>query len=126
MESRKYRTMQGQYEVERVKEPAAVIIDPSASAMIAEIEAAGRFLVIKADNSVLDGIRNTATLISLGRYRINLDQCPATVKEFYSYMWDEKRTDEDKPVKENDHAMDALRYFIQTIYVDERGLIYGE
>lgn len=126
VESRKYRTMQGQYEVERVKEPAAVIIDPSASAMIAEIEAAGRFLVIKADNSVLDGIRNTATLISLGRYRINLDQCPATVKEFYSYMWDEKRTDEDKPVKENDHAMDALRYFIQTIYVDEKGLIYGE
>ena len=92
--------------------------------MIAEIESHGRFLVIKADNEVLAGIRATASMIAEGRYHINLDRCPATVKEFYSYVWDEKAKGEDKPVKENDHAMDALRYFTQTIYVNERGLLY--
>lgn len=124
VESRKFHMMQGQYQVERVKEPTAIIIDPSASAMIAEIESHGRFLVIKADNEVLAGIRATASMIAEGRYHINLDRCQATVKEFYSYVWDEKAKGEDKPVKENDHAMDALRYFTQTIYVNERGLLY--
>lgn len=124
VESRKFHTMQGQYQVERVKEPTAIIIDPSASPMIAEIESHGRFIVIKADNEVLAGIRATASMIAEGKYHINLDRCSATVKEFYSYVWDEKAKGEDKPVKENDHAMDALRYFTQTIYVNERGLLY--
>ena len=123
VDSRKYRAVQGQYSVERVKEPVVIIVDPSASAFITEIEAAGRFLVEKADNTVLDGIRNTATLLSLGRLHVNLDCCPATVKEFYSYIWSDNGG-EDKPVKENDHAMDALRYYVQSIYVNERGLIY--
>ncbi|MSS96156.1 PBSX family phage terminase large subunit, partial [Eubacterium sp. BL-380-WT-2B] len=40
-----------------------------------------------------------------------------TIKEFSSYTWDEKAVDrgEDKPVKEYDHAMDAVRYFCYTI-----------
>ena len=55
----------------------------------------------------------------------SLERCPSTISEFYEYRWDEKAK-EDKPVKEFDHAMDAARYWCQTIYVNERGLIYGE
>ena len=45
------------------------------------------------------------------------DCCKNTIKEFYSYVWDEKALErgEDLPTKVNDHAMDALRYFINTI-----------
>lgn len=44
------------------------------------------------------------------------DQCKETIKEFASYVWNEKAADwgEDKPVKQNDHCMDALRYFCNT------------
>ena len=47
----------------------------------------------------------------------NHDQCPNTIKEFGSYIWDQKASErgEDKPVKQHDHAMDALRYFCYTI-----------
>lgn len=30
------------------------------------------------------------------------------------YRWDEKAA-EDKPIKENDHAMDDIRYFVMTV-----------
>lgn len=34
-----------------------------------------------------------------------------------TYVWDEKAAEhgEDKPVKVNDHCMDAVRYFVTTI-----------
>ena len=43
--------------------------------------------------------------------------CVNTIKEFGSYIWDAKAAEhgEDKPVKEKDHAMDAIRYFVMTI-----------
>jgi phage terminase large subunit len=36
------------------------------------------------------------------------------VREFGLYRWDESAA-EDKPIKENDHAMDDIRYFCQTV-----------
>ena len=40
-----------------------------------------------------------------------------TLEEFQSYVWDEKAAarGEDKPVKANDHCMDAVRYFVNTV-----------
>ena len=125
IEGETYEMMQGQYKVTRVKRPVDIIIDPSASSFIAQIEMDGRYSVQQADNSVLDGIRNVATLLVSGKMHISLERCPSAVSEFYEYRWDEKAK-EDKPVKEFDHAMDALRYWVRTIYTNERGLIYGE
>ena len=34
-------------------------------------------------------------------------------EEFAGYVWDD-RDDVDKPVKVDDHGMDALRYFVRT------------
>ncbi|MCI9101123.1 MAG: PBSX family phage terminase large subunit [Lachnospiraceae bacterium] len=93
----------------------AVIVDPSAASFIAELRKRG-IRVIKAKNDVADGIRLTGT-------KLNLDQivfastCRNTIKEFVSYIWDAKAADrgEDKPLKEHDHAMDAVRYFVYTI-----------
>ena len=40
-----------------------------------------------------------------------------TIKEFATYAWDPKASEKglDKPIKENDHCMDAVRYFVYTI-----------
>ena len=40
--------------------------------------------------------------------------CKDAIREFGLYRWDEKST-EDRPIKENDHAMDDTRYFAMTV-----------
>lgn len=93
----------------------AVIVDPSAASFIAELRKRG-FKVIKARNDVLDGIRYTGTLLNTGKIFF-CKKCKNTIKEFGSYIWDSKAGErgEDKPIKQHDHAMDAVRYFCYTI-----------
>ena len=91
----------------------AVIIDPSAASFIATIRRHGRFSVRKAKNDVLPGIRLTATLLRRGKIKI-LRCCEDAIREFGLYCWDPK-SQEDKVLKENDHAMDDIRYFAMTI-----------
>ena len=45
------------------------------------------------------------------------DGCTNLIREFRSYVWDEKAVErgEDKPIKQYDHAIDAMRYFCYTI-----------
>lgn len=88
------------------------IIDPSAASFIAAIRRSRYgFRVRKADNDVIDGIRDTAVCLQRGTVRI-FDTCTETIKELEGYVWDAK--EEDKPVKVNDHMMDAMRYFVRT------------
>jgi PBSX family phage terminase large subunit len=103
--------MWGNY-VERV-EPITVIIDPSAASFIALLRQSKWFRVREADNSVIDGIRNTSTAIERGIIKISRS-CVNWKKEAQSYIWDAKAV-EDKPIKENDHLMDSMRYFVQTM-----------
>lgn len=92
-----------------------VILDPAAASFKAQLEKDG-YKVKKAKNDVLDGIRFVATLLLSGSIFIDAS-CENLLKEFASYIWDAKAGDrgEDKPVKEHDHALDALRYFCYTI-----------
>ncbi len=92
-----------------------IIIDPSAASFIAELKKRG-VRIKKAKNNVLNGIRETGTAIQIGKVFF-LTCCKETIKEFSNYIWDSKAADrgEDKPVKEHDHGMDAVRYFINTI-----------
>lgn len=93
-----------------------VIIDPSASSFIACIRKHRIFKVLKADNDVVPGIREVANAILQEKFYIN-DICTNTLTEMYSYVWDEKASQrgEDKPSKTNDHAMDAMRYFVKSV-----------
>lgn len=90
-----------------------VIVDPSAASFIACIKKHGRFSVKKGANDVLDGIRVTATLLNTGRILFDRS-CTDTIKEFKTYSWDENAS-ADSVVKENDHAMDDIRYFCYTV-----------
>lgn len=95
--------------------PVKIVIDPSAASFIAELKKRG-YSVKKAKNDVLDGIRYAASLLNEGKIVIH-ESCENTVKEFASYIWDVKASErgEDKPLKQWDHCMDALRYFCYTI-----------
>lgn len=93
----------------------AVIVDPSAASFIAELRKNG-FPVLKAKNDVEDGIRLVGTLLNQERILFHIS-CVNTIMEFASYIWDEKAAEhgEDKPIKQHDHAMDAVRYFAYTV-----------
>lgn len=97
------------------KKIEAVIIDPSAASFIALLRKRG-IKIIKARNDVLDGIRFVGTLLNMGKI-LFLRKCKNTIQEFGSYIWDAKACErgEDKPIKQHDHAMDAVRYFCYTI-----------
>jgi PBSX family phage terminase large subunit len=62
---------------------------------------------------VLDGISAVQNLLAVqgdGKPRLTVDPgCVNTINEFESYIW---REGKDEPIKENDHAMDALRYLV--------------
>lgn len=92
-----------------------IIIDPSAASFIAELKKRG--LRVKAGkNDVIDGIRFAGSLFAKGNLYLS-DSMKRTISEIQAYTWDPKATEkgEDKPLKENDHCMDAMRYFAYTV-----------
>ncbi len=90
-----------------------VIIDPSAASFIATIRKHGKFSVRKARNDVLNGIRTTMNLLDNDMIFF-CENCKDTIREFGLYRWDEK-SGKDAVIKENDHAMDDVRYFCYTV-----------
>ena len=91
-----------------------VVVDPSAASFITELQRRG-LKVLKADNAVLDGIRTVCTLLQRADLLFSKD-CTRTIAEFYAYRWYDKAAEagRDEPVKQDDHAMDAMRYFVST------------
>lgn len=97
--------------------PREIIVDPSALSFKTELRQCGFGQVRDADNSVLDGIRTVATMLTSGRLHICAD-CKEMQKEFSGYVWDAKAQakGEDKPLKQSDHCCDQLRYFCHTVF----------
>ena len=91
----------------------AVVADPSASSFLTALRRRGKYRVRPADNAVLAGIRDVAAALHEGRIAV-CENCEAALREFSLYRWDTE-SGEDRPVKENDHAMDEIRYFVRTM-----------
>ena len=89
-----------------------IIIDPSASSMIETIEKYAEWLVVRADNDVLNGIQDVTKFLNMGLLLFH-ESCKETFKEFDQYSWDEE-SGEDAVIKEFDHSMDQIRYFCRT------------
>ena len=96
-------------------------VDPSALSFKNELARRG-LCIQDADNNVLDGIREVSTELSLNKIQID-PSCTNCIREFSGYVWDTKAGErgEDKPLKQNDHSMDVLRYFIHTVPLIEYG-----
>jgi len=91
----------------------AVIIDPSAASFI-EVLRRKEWRIRKADNDVLSGIRLTSDCLKEGRIVI-CEGCNDCLREMDEYVWDLQSAAKDRVKKENDHAMDDMRYFVSTV-----------
>lgn len=98
----------------RPEEQCEIIVDPSAASFITELQGRG-YYVKPADNEVIDGIRIVSTLLVKRNIRINWN-CKGLIAELQSYVWDDKAAErgEEKPIKQQDHGPDALRYHCKT------------
>lgn len=90
-----------------------IYIDPSAKGFMLQLFEEKIKRIKQANNEVLKGIDLISSIIDLDMFRI-LRKCKHTINELGAYSWDSKAQErgEDKPVKQNDHAMDALRYVV--------------
>ena len=88
-----------------------IIIDPSAASLITLIRRRGRFSVRKAKNAVVPGIRLVSSLLKAGKLGF-CENCKDAIREFSLYRWSDEG---DIPLKENDHAMDDIRYFCMAV-----------
>lgn len=102
--------------------PKRIIIDPSAAPLKVELRRRG-YHTQNAVNDVLDGITDVCSMLGMDRLGF-MPCCEKTIKEFGSYLWDTKAVErgEDAPLQENDHAMDAIRYFVKTMQLVKKGI----
>lgn len=98
-------------------DPEWIFVDPAAASFKTQLYYDGSRNVANADNDVVTGIRTTASLLAGGKLLIS-DRCAALLKEIPGYRWDAKAAaaGEDKPVKQDDHSLDALRYAVQSTH----------
>lgn len=92
---------------------SGIIVDPSATSFITVIQKHHKFKVWDARNDVIPGIQHTTQALEAGIVKV-CENCENVINEFGLYSWDEKTKGGDKPIKKDDHAMDALRYFVET------------
>ncbi|MFJ7337869.1 PBSX family phage terminase large subunit [Streptomyces sp. NPDC101116] len=104
--------------------PEWSFVDPSAASFITQAYEDGFPNLAKATNDVGDGIRSVASLLAAGLLRIHRS-CTGLLDELPGYVWDEKAAEkgEDKPVKINDHSVDALRYVVHSTAHEWRHLL---
>ena len=92
---------------------SAVIVDPSAASFLEVLRRRG-WKVKKAENDVLSGIRLTSDCLKSGKIVI-CQGCDDLIREMDEYVWDLSSGARDRVVKEHDHAMDDMRYFVATV-----------
>lgn len=100
------------------KQIQALIIDPSAASFIQTVRRHGKYTVIKAENDVLTGINSVCQALKNDEVFF-YPNCSDTLREFSVYRWDSS-IKKDAPKKENDHAMDDIRYFVSTVLKREQ------
>jgi phage terminase large subunit-like protein len=73
-------------------------------------------LADKGPDSVVDGIRAVQTILTSDRLAIDPEACPNLLRELRNYRWQTKSDGSpmvpERPVKKDDHAVDAVRYAI--------------
>jgi len=88
-------------------------VDPSAASFILQARRDG-LPAMEAENDVLDGLRTVAQQIAQNNLFMIQGTTQSVVDEVSGYIWDQKAQlrGEDAPLKQKDHAPDAIRYAI--------------
>jgi len=74
--------------------------------------------VMKGKGSVLKGIQKVREMLLNNKLKIN-KRCVNLIAEFEMYCYDDDKVDrneKEEPLKANNHALDALRYFVMTYF----------
>jgi len=102
-----------------------VAVDAAAAGLIADLRDSG----LPAEphkGRVLDGITLVQQYLKVqsdGLARLTVDPaCVNVINEFESYVW---KSGKDEPVKENDHALDALRYLVNAVHDTGPLILFG-
>lgn len=90
-----------------------IIVDPSAAGFIETIKKYAKYVVVGANNDVINGIQEVTKYLNYGLLQFH-ESCKEMLKEFQQYAWDDKSND-DVVIKENDHLCDQLRYYVMTV-----------
>lgn len=92
----------------------AVYLDPSAAGFRTELAKNG-IHTVETNNEVYDGILSTVNALKEGTLEVG-PNCPNLIREIEGYVWDPKasKLGKDEPLKQNDHAVDALRYAVKS------------
>ncbi|WKU07999.1 PBSX family phage terminase large subunit [Micromonospora sp. HUAS LYJ1] len=104
--------------------PEWTVVDPAAASLRLQLHEDGMTPML-ADNSVLDGLRLASSLLANDQLKIHRS-CTGLLDEIPGYSWDDEaaKKGEDKPIKADDHSIDAgLRYAIKTTEVLWRPLL---
>lgn len=112
----------------------SIYIDPSAANFRLDLQRRGLHPV-NAENDVNEGIIKVISLLKgdsrSGQFYI-CSECENLIREIEGYVWHPKCLErgEDEPLKLNDHAVDALRYALNThkpprLYGDDVGKTLG-
>ena len=88
-----------------------VYVDPNAPSFIQALRNVFRCPVTPADNDVMAGIQYVRQQTENGQLMIST-KCKFLCAEMHNYTWDERAglLGDDRPLKQNDHGCDALRY----------------
>jgi len=97
--------------------PSSIQVDPSAASFKVQLRRDGQSGVRDANNDVVDGIRDVSTALTAGQLFIH-ESCTHLIEEFPGYCWDPTAQEQglDRPIKANDHCLDALRYAARKVF----------
>ena len=101
-----------------------IIVDPSAASFIECIKSHNNFNVVKASNDVLKGINLVSEALNKKLIKFSAE-CKNSIREFHLYCWNEKKS-YDSVKKENDHAMDDIRYFCCFVFKKNKNLFFAK
>lgn len=95
--------------------------DPEAASAVEELKKKIRTVreVVKGKDSVKNGIDKVRELFKAKKLFV-CSNCVSTIEELETYSYPDKKPDRNEyedPIKENDHAMDAMRYVIMMTYL---------
>lgn len=98
------------------KNVSSIYLDPAAASLKIAMRQED-LPVLDAQNDVMLGIKIVNKFVS-GKNLVIHESCTNLREQMQSYAWDPKAADrgEDRPVKKDDHAVDALRYALASAF----------
>ena len=93
--------------------PQWIAVDPAAAVFRQQLFDDGITNVMRAHNSVLNGIQIVSSLFAAGRLRVS-DRCTHLIDGIPGYRWDSAASEKGRtePIKQDDDEVDALRYVV--------------